>query len=431
MTDQHEDLRQKVALFRYGVIADLVSLEPGEKGIYAKLEEKASKTYDIPGSRKRMVATETIRGWLKVYRKKGFDGLMPKPRRDIGESHSIPKEVQDLLLTIKEDNPDYSVSIVIDEARTIGSIDPDLALPPSTVYRLLARHGLMRKPSEEDSKKDRRRFSFEKAGELWMSDVMHGPAVLVKRKKRKTYLIGFIDDATRVVPHATFALSESSRDFLPALKQAFLRRGIPKRLFVDNGSAFRSHHLELVMAKLGVTLIHARARHPQAKGKIERWFRTVRTRLLVRLTEEDLSGLDTLNRRLWGWVEGEYHQTPHRALDEETPLDRWARVGDEVRYAHDLDLDDLFLFEARRKVRRDRTVSLDGVDYEVEASLVDEKVTLRFDPKNRSMVQVVFEGRRFGDAKPVDVHANCFVKRDKDKPGVKLSDLADDHEEGR
>jgi putative transposase len=428
MTDQQEDLRQKVALFRYGVIADLVSLEPGEKGIYAKLEEKASKTYDIPGSRKRMVATETIRGWLKAYRKKGFDGLLPKPRRDIGESHSIPKEVQDLLLTIKEDNPDYSVSIVIDEARTIGSIDPDVALPPSTVYRLLARHGLMRKAIDEDSKKDRRRFSFEKAGELWMSDVMHGPAVLVKRKKRKAYLIAFIDDATRVVPHATFALSESSRDFLPALKQAFLRRGIPKRLFVDHGSAFRSHHLALVMAKLGVTLIHARARHPQAKGKIERWFRTVRTRLLVRLGEEDLSSLDALNRRLWSWVEAEYHHSPHRGLDDETPLDRWSQAGDRVRYADDLDLDDLFLFEARRKVRKDRTVSLDGVDYEVEASLVDEKVTLRFDPKIRSTVQVVFEGRRFGDAKPVDVHANCFVKREKEKPGVKLSDLADDQE---
>src|SRR5512145_1847006 len=136
------------------------------------------------------------------------------------------------------------------------------------------------------------------------------------------------------------------------------------------------------MAKLGVTLIHARARHPQAKGKIERWFRTVRTRLLVRLREEDLSSLDALNRRLWSWVEAEYHHSPHRGLDDETPLDRWAQAGDQVRYADDLNLDDLFLFEARRKVRKDRTVSLDGVDYEVEASLVDEKVTLRFDPKN-------------------------------------------------
>ena len=430
MQDQHEELRQKIALFRYGVIAELLSLH-GQKGIQAVLQEKAARTYQIPGSHRTRIASETIRGWLKLYRKRGFDGLIPKLRRDLGESRSIPKDIQDLLLTLKEEHPDYSIALIIDEARKVGTIDPSLALPLSTVHRLLARHGLMKKIEEADAKQDRRRFAFEKAGQLWMSDVMYGPAVVFsKKRKRQTYLIAFIDDATRVVPFATFAFSESNADFLPALKQAFLRRGLPTRLFVDNGSAFRSHHLQLVLAKLGVTLIHARAHHPQAKGKIERWFRTVRSRLMVRLTEQDLSGLDALTRRLWGWVEGEYHQTPHRALDEETPLDRWARVGDEVRYAHDLDLDDLFLFEARRKVRRDRTVSLDGVDYEVDATLVDETVTLRFDPKNRRTLQVVFKQRRFSDAKPVDPHANCFVKREK-PAGMKLSDLVTDDKEAR
>lgn len=426
MNDPHDEHRQKVALFRYSVIADLIHLKPGSKGLYALLEDKAAKDYDIPGTRRRHVAPETIRGWLKAYRKRGFDGLVPKKRKDVGDSHSIPKEVQDLLILLKEDNPDYSVSIVIDEARRTGSIDPGLALPPSTVHRLLARHGLMKKRKEEDEK-DRRRFAFAHAGDFWMSDVMHGPAVVgAKKRKRKTYLIAFIDDATRVIPYATFASSESTTDFLPALLQAILRRGIPKRLFVDNGSAFRSHHLQMVMAKLGVTLIHARARHPQAKGKIERWFRTVRTRLLVRLQPEDLSSLDALNRRLWTWVEGEYHHTPHRGLDQETPLDRWAQTGEQVRYAHDLDLDDLFLFDAQRKVKKDRTVSLDGIHYEVDAVLVDERVTLRFDPKNRKIIQVHFEGRRFSDARPVDVHANCFVKRD--KPGVKYAGLSDDEE---
>lgn len=426
MNERHDELRHEVALFRYGVIADLIHLEPGHRGLYAMLEAKSDKDYDVPGSHRRRIAAETMRGWLKLYRKRGFDGLVPKKRRDLGESHSIPKAIQDLLLTTKEENPDYSVAIVIDEARKIGSLAPTLALPPSTVHRLLARHGLMKKKSEQDEK-DRRRFAFASAGDFWMSDVMHGPAVVgAKNRKRKSYLIAFIDDATRVVPYATFASSESNTDFLPALMQAILRRGIPKRLFVDNGSAYRSHHLQLVMAKLGVTLIHARARHPQAKGKIERWFRTVRTRLLVRLTSEDLSSLDALNRRLWSWVEGEYHHTPHRGLDQQTPLDRWAQVGDGVRYANDLDLDDLFLFEAKRKVKKDRTVSLDGVHYEVEATLVDQKVTLRFDPKNRKTVQVVFDGRRYTDAKPVDVHANCFVKRD--KPGVMYSELSGDEE---
>ena len=279
------------------------------------------------------------------------------------------------------------------------------------------------KKKTDDGAKDHRRFEFPHAGDFWMSDVMHGPAVVhTGKRKRKTYLIAFIDDATRVVPWATFAFSESNADFLPALKQAILRRGLPKRLFVDNGAAYRSHHLQLVMAKLGVTLIHARARHPQAKGKIERWFRTVRSRLIVRLGSEDLTSLDALNRRLWAWVESEYHHTPHRGLDRQTPLDRWARVGTGIRWANDLDLDELFLFEAQRKVKKDRTVSLDGVQYEVDATLVDERVTLRFDPSRRKTVQVLFDGTRYTDAKPVDVRANCHVKRD--KPGVEYSALS-------
>jgi len=430
MTDQHDELGQKIALFRYGLISDLIHLDPKDReqeGLYKRLEKKAAKTYDIPGSHRDRVAAETIRGWLEDYRKRGFEGLAPKRRRDLGESHSIPKPIQDVLITIKDEHPDYSVAIVIDEARKVGSIDPAIALPPSTVHRLLARHGLMRKRSEQDEK-DHRRFAFVNAGDCWMSDVMHGPAVPdQKRRKHKTYLIAFIDDATRVISYATFAFSESNTDFLPALQEAILRRGIPKRLYVDNGSAFRSHHLQLVMAKLGVTLIHARARHPQAKGKIERWFRTVRSRLLVRLSPADMASLDALNRRLWAWVEAEYHHTPHRGLDNETPLDRWARVGEQVRYANDLDLADLFLFEAERKVKKDRTVSLDGVHYEVDAVLVDDKVTLRFDPKNRKTVQVVFKGQRYSDAKPVDVHANCFVKRN--KPGVEYAGLSGDQEE--
>jgi hypothetical protein len=281
-----------------------------------------------------------------------------------------------------------------------------------------------------------------------MSDVMHGPAVMVAgRQKRKTYLIAFIDDATRVVPFAAFALSENTAAFLPVLKLAIMRRGVPKRLFVDNGAAYRSHHLALVCAKLGITLIHARPFAPQSKGKQERWFRTVRMQLLTRLTEGDTSSLETLNRKLWAYVEGEYHQAPHRGLDEETPLDRWAKRADEVKYLDGkVDLDDFFLTEARRKVAKDRTVSLAGLVYEVDASLVGETVTLRYEagPAQSRTVQVWHDGAKVHDAKVVDVYANCFVKRDRPSngltastppdappPGLRLSDMKRDDEGGR
>ncbi len=197
------------------------------------------------------------------------------------------------------------------------------------------------------STKDRRHFAYQKAGELWMSDVMHGPAVVVSgRRKQKTYLIGLIDDAIRVVPYGVFALSESTSAYLPVLRQGVMRRGIPLRLYVDNGAAFRSHHLALVCARLGITLIHARPYQPAGKGKQERFFRTVRMRFLPTLGPADLGSLDALNRRFWAWVEGEYHRAPHRGLDDMTPLDAWAMRSGDVRAAGpEFDLTQMCLLE--------------------------------------------------------------------------------------
>ena len=198
------------------------------------------------------------------------------------------------------------------------------------------------------------------------------------------------------MPFASFGFSENTHALLTVLEQAIRRRGIPKRLYVDNGSAFRSTHLSLVCAKLGITLIHARPYQPQGKGKQERWFRTVRMQLLPSLGETDLASLDALNRRLWGWVEGEYHQRPHRGLDGKTPFDAWATSSDEVRLTGpELGLRELFLVEEKRKVARDRTLSLRGVLYEVDALLVGEAVTMRFDPaRQRGPIDVWHRGKK-------------------------------------
>jgi putative transposase len=448
---EHEEEKKRieeVALFRFGLIADLVHLRPGDRGLYERLAKKAEGEYRIPGTTRNRVAAETMRDWLKAYRKVGFDGLKPRPRKDAGQSRALPQEVADLLTSIKDDNPELSVQLVIKQALATHRVPAELQLAPTTVHRVLARAGLMRRDGG-GGEGDRRRFAFQKAGELWMSDVMHGPTVLVGGKvRRKSYLIAFIDDATRVVPYAAFALAENTAAFLPVLKQAVLRRGVPKRLFVDNGAAYRSHHLSLVCAKLGVTLIHARAYQPESKGKQERWFRTVRQQLLPTLTEADTASLDALNRRLWAYVEGEYHQMPHRGLDGETPLDRWAKSADEVHYLPPQeDLDALFLSEAKRKVQKDRTVSLNGLVYEVDALLVGATVTLRFDPNHAGRgIEVWAQGKKVQTAKVVDVYANCFVRRDRPSrtltasaaappppTGLRLADLGPkpDNEEGR
>jgi hypothetical protein len=168
--------------------------------------------------------------------------------------------------------------------------------------------------------------------------------------------------------------------------------------------------------------------------------------LLPRLTDADTQSLEAINRRLWAYVEGEYHQAPHRSLDEETPLDRWAQRADDVKYLDGkADFDDFFHAEQKRKVAKDRTVSLQGIVYEVDATLVGETVTLRFEvgPAPRT-VQVWHGGRKVHDAKVVDLYANCFVKRDRPgsglspsmppeppPPALRLSDLRRDDDQER
>ncbi len=412
--DADEKLRREVALFRYGLIADLVHLPPGTPGMGAKLRAKAKQQHTIPGTLRTRVAAETLRDWLQHYRRGGFDALYPKRRADLGRPRRLAAEAAELLIAIKTTHPTWSVRQVIGGAVASGQLPDGVRLAHSTVHRLLRAEGLMSKPTTATDGADRRRFSYRWAGQLWMSDVMHGPSVADGKRRRKSYLISFLDDATRVSPFSAFAHAENTVAFLPVFKQALIRRGVPQRLYVDNGANYRSQQLALICAKLGMALIHARPHQPAGKGKIERFFRTVRGQLLSALTAADRASLEALNRRLWAYLEGEYHQSPHRGLDGDTPFERWAAVGGEVRYLDaTLDLDDLFLFEAKRRVMNDRTVSLNGRLYEVDPLLVGQTIILRYDPgvPPTRPLQVLHNGADAGLATILDAYANASVKR--------------------
>ena len=218
---------------------------------------------------------------------------------DRGRPRRLPPDIAELLVGLKTEQPSFSVNALIGAARERGVEHP---LAPSTVHRLLSREGLLDKRPGEPVAIDRRRFAFRYAGELWMSDVMHGPKVSDGRRRRKTFLMAFIDDATRVLPFAAFDFSESTTAFLPVLKSALTRRGLPLRLYVDNGANYRSHQLALVCAKLGIALIHARPWQPAGKGKIERFFRTLRAAWLERLDADATSSLEALRRFFQSWI---------------------------------------------------------------------------------------------------------------------------------
>ena len=413
MDGSMEEHRKAVALFRFEVLAPVLN-EPPERTA-SLIRVQAAKVWDIPGSNRMRVAEGTIYDWLRLYRARGFDGLLPKSRRDRAKPRRMPPDAVDAVLSIKGKAPELSIRQVIRKARETNAVPEDVPLPPSTLHRLFTREGLMVR-EQQGPQKDQRRWAFPYAGDLWQSDVMHGPAVRDERgRMRKTYLLALLDDATRVVPHGAFLFSENASAFLQVFQEAVQRRGIPRRLYVDNGACFRSNHLAMICAKLGVALIHARAFHPAGKGKIERHFRTTRSQFMPLVDDAATRSLASLNRTYWNWLEGEYHQAQHRGLDTLSPLDKWAQCGERVRHAGpEIDLEDLFLFEATRRVSKARTVSFGGRLYEVDAALCGQRVVLRFDPRTRPErpMQVVHEGKPAGVATPLELHGNARAKRD-------------------
>jgi transposase InsO family protein len=374
-----EKLREEIAIFRYGVISELVSspLAPGEKE--ELLVKIAGKEWTIPGTSRRQVGRSTARDWMAQFQTWGWEGLKPAERRDAGSSRTLPEPVQDLLVELCGENPKATVESLIRAVRLSGKVDPQTRMPRSTVHRFLAPHRL---PKSFDScNPDALAFTHPHPGDLWMSDLMYGPRLLVpgRREGKRSYLYAFLDDATRIVPYAAFYAVENASCFQEAFKQALMRRGIPRRLYCDNGATFRTHHLAVICATLNIALIHSRPYQPQGRGKIERFFRHVRTSFLPHLKDEMTASLAALNRVFWAWLEGEYHQPPHRGLEGATPLDRLMQDQALIRPAPE-NLEDLMRMKVRRRVGRDRTVRLQSRLYETPDGYAGEIIEVLFDP---------------------------------------------------
>ena len=378
-----DEEKKQVALFRYGVIRDLVAgpLAPGAKERI--LTEIANRTWTIPGSSRTRIGRSTVRSWATLYELHGFAGLEPITRSDQGRSRSLPEELQDQLLALRKARPTASVESLIRALELAQKPGVSLRLPRSTVYRFLAAQA---SPApDKGSTPDARAFTYEHTNDLWTADVMHGPRLVVpgRRERPKTYLHAFLDDASRIVPFAAFYPSESAACFGDCLKQAMLRRGVPRRLYCDNGGLYRTQHLQVVCATLNVALIHSRPHQPRGRGKIERFFRHLRTSFLPHLTDEMLHGLAALNRVFWAWVEGEYHLTPHRGLDGRSPIERFLDDQDHIRSAPE-DLDRLLRMKVTRRVARDRTVRLESRLFEAPDGWAGENVEVLYDPYDPS-----------------------------------------------
>ena len=388
-----------------------IDLAPG-KSIRQRVKAVSDAVFNDEDGHPRKFTWRTISTWLYRYKINGVTSVQTTPRSDKGTTRKVsPEQLLEAInqvLPFFRAKPRYNKSDIYRRCIEKGILRKE-EMAWTTFYRFIRDHELLKDDPGENNKL-RLAFAMQYANQLWQADTMFGPYVANKEGKPvQSKLIAFIDDASRLCCHGQFFASETTHDFITAIRAAFYKRGVPDQLYVDNGSIYTGQEITLICSRVGCILRHAPVRDGAAKGKVERFFRTVRDKFLGR--NLDLSSLDALNRQFTIWLEDEYNTIEHSALGMK-PIDRFGIDLKRIRFLQpDQFNDELFFAEDTRKVKKDNTFSLDKIRLEAPVDLRDKPITIRFDRAGASRVIVFYKGQRMGEARVLDLIANGQLKR--------------------
>ena len=373
--------------------------------IQARIKAVSHMTFTDEEGQARQFTWRTIQTWYSRYQKHGVTVMENKPRSDKGKIRKVSlemvQEAIDALLPKVHGAPKRAVlyRLCIEQGLLTRS-----QVAPNTFSRIVKQFDML-KPQADSDNKQRLAFAKAHANEMWQADTLYGPHVQIDGVAVQTRLIAFLDDASRVCCHGQFFPAENVDTLIEALRAAFYKRGVPACLYVDNGSIYTSKEIIQICARVGCLLAHAPVRDGAAKGKVERFFRSVREQFLC--LQLDLSSLEALNRQFTHWVEEDYNAHVHSVLGM-SPLDRFALDRHRVRFLPPNQAnDELFFVEEERHVRADNTFSFHAVRFEAPRHLPDRTVQVRFQRKDpATRVVVYYKGERMGQARPLDAIAN-------------------------
>lgn len=359
----------------------------------------------------RSFTWRTIETWRCRYNKHGVTALAVRPRSDKGKQRKVCcEQIQEAIDRVM---PQFHLKTPTKAAVYRMCIETGLFtrqdIAPNTFRRLVKEYDMFKSQAQSTNK---RRLAFSKAhaNEMWQTDTMYGPYISAEGTMKQSKLIAFLDDASRVCCHGEFFVSETVDEMVEVMKAAFYKRGVPQAIYADNGPIYTSREITQITARIGCLLHHTPVRDGAAKGKIERFFRTVREQFLCR--QLDLSSLQMLNRQFNQWVEERYNAQPHSVLGM-CPLDRFALDADRIRYLPPTEVtDELFFVEEDRTVRADNTFSFKSRRYETPRHLASRKIQIRYQrsaPNKR--IIVFYKGDRMGEARLLDPVANDKLPR--------------------
>ena len=401
-----------IGLFRYRLIREAADPAYSTRVRGRLVRAVAAGEHLDPTGRRVRVSRDTLDRWIRAWRRGGFDALVPSPRQS---APRLPVEVVEMAVALKRENPDRTGA----QVRRILRTQMGWAPGERTLQRWFADDPQITEALRAGSVGPVfGRFEAARPNELWTGDALHGPAV----GGRKTYLFAFLDDHSRAIMGHRFGFAEDTVRLAAALRPALGSRGVPDGIYVDNGSAFVDAWLLRACAKLGIRLIHSTPGRPQGRGKIERYFRTVREQFLVEITGDPegdpsrhpVADLGELNRLFTAWVETVYHRSVHSETGQ-PPLARWAAAGPFPLPTPDA-LAEAFLWEEHRTVTKTALVSLQGNTYQVDPVLVGRRVELIFDPFDLTRIQVRLRGVPAGTAIPHRIGRHAHLKARPETP---------------
>ena len=391
MNEKERNTKVAVASIRLAIIQPAFNHtypDMTKRAYYERISEQPVK---LPDGREVIYSPGTMSCWESDYRKGGFDALMPRDRADRGKSRRLDADAISAIYKAREQFPRLTATGIREKLIADGVIracDASVA----TFQRFIKKQNL--KGASAPGQRDRKAFEEEFCTGMYQGDTLYGPFIKENGVRRQTYCIMLLDDKSRMIVGGRFFYQDNAVNFQQVFRDACATYGIPAKLYVDNGSPYKNVQLSLICGQLGTVLIHTPVRDGASKGKVERNFRTLRTRFLDRISRDSLNSITELNRMLADYIRS--HNTAIHSATGEPPHTRYLRDLAHVRMPQSRQwLEDCFLHRVSRKVRNDATIILDRTPYDVPMEFIRSTVEVRYQPGDEKHAFLLYDGKRY------------------------------------
>ena len=361
---------EAIAVFRAAVVGPLLyrQLDRGERTrLYWEISQQRHRP---PGSAiSRTYSVATLQRWVKRFSEGGAQALQNKPRSDRGHAQALGVDIRKLLLDIRAEHPRASVPVILQTMAASGGL-AGIELSRSQLRRFYHEHGMTRSTGRSATRpRERRKWEAAYVGALWHADVCHLSDATINGKKTPVRVHAILDDVSRYVVALRVCSTEKEWDMIDMLVGAIRTHGCPATLYVDNGSTYRGNTLKTICTRLGIGHVHARPYDPQARGKMERFWRTYREQCAEWMNSN--MSIHDLQARSLAYLSQGYHVSSHAGLRGDTPTRQWAKRR--LRPVTEADLRTAMTFRESRRVRGDSTLTVAGVEWEMPLSHLNGK----------------------------------------------------------